>query len=97
MRSELMSAFALAVLSVSPKTQSRGQVRQRAVGLALGKFELHNVKAEPATYSGRATIRVTYAGPAGLGDAGRLAIVPGSSFQDGLKRASAIIRNKNDE
>lgn len=96
-RSEFMCAFALAVLLVSPKTQSRGQVRQRAAGLALGKLELYNVKAEPATYSGRAAIRVTYAGPAGLGDAGRPAIVPGSSFQDGIKRASAVVRNKNDE
>ena len=83
MKSELMCAFALAVLLVSSETQSGGQARQKAVGLALDKLELHNVRAEPVTYLGRAAMRVTDAGPEGLDDAGRLAIVPGSSFQDG--------------
>jgi hypothetical protein len=53
------------------------------VGLALDKLELHNVKAEPVNYLGRAAMRVTDAGPDGFDDAGRFAIVPGSSFQDG--------------
>lgn len=70
MKSEWMCAFALAVLLVSSETQLRGQARQRAVGLALDKLELHNVKVEPVTYLGRAAMRVTDAGPEGL-DSGR--------------------------
>jgi hypothetical protein len=83
MKSAWMCALALAVLLASSEAQSRGQVRQRAVGLALDKLELHNVKAEPVTYLGRAAMRVTDAGPESLDDAGRLGIVLGSSFQDG--------------
>jgi hypothetical protein len=79
-----MFGFAFAVLIVGSESQSGGQVRQRAVGLALDKLELHNVKVEPVTYLGRAAMRVTDAGAEGLDDAGRLAIVPGSSFQDGM-------------
>ena len=83
MNSGLMYAFALGVLSVSLGTTSAGQARQKTVGLALDKLELHNVKAEPVTYLGRTAMRITDAGPQGLDDASRLAIVPGSSFQDG--------------
>jgi hypothetical protein len=88
MKSEWMCAFALVVLIVGSETQLRGQARQRAVGLALDKLELHNVKVEPVTYLGRAAMRVTDAGPEGLDDAGRLAVVPGSSFQDGTIEVS---------
>jgi hypothetical protein len=76
-------AFALGVLLASSGTKSGEQVRQKVLGLALDKLELYNVKAEPVTYLGRAAVRVTDAGPEGLDDAGRLAVVPGSSFQDG--------------
>jgi hypothetical protein len=78
-----MCVFSLAILLLSLQTQSGNQAQQKAVALALDKLELHNVKAEPATYQGRAGVRITDAGPEGLDDAGRLAIVPGSSFQDG--------------
>lgn len=83
MKSELMCAFALAVLLVSSPTQSGGQVREKTLGLALDKLELHNVRAEPVTYIGRAAVRITDAGAEGLDDAGRLAVVPESSFHDG--------------
>jgi hypothetical protein len=59
------------------------QARQKGAGLPLEKLELHNVKAEPVTFQGRGAMRVTDAGAQGLDDAARLAIVPGSSFQDG--------------
>jgi hypothetical protein len=75
--------FALTVLLVGSVTQSADQARQKAVGVALDKLELHNVKAEQVTYLGRGAVRVTDAGTEGLDDASRLAIVPGSSFQDG--------------
>jgi hypothetical protein len=83
MKSELMCVFVLAVLSLGSETQLSGQARQKAPGLVLDQLELHNVKAEPVTYLGRAAMRITDAGPDGLDDAGRFAIVPGSSFQDG--------------
>lgn len=83
MKPGLMCAFAFCVLSVALGTDSAGQARQKASGLALDKLEVHNVKAEPVTYQGRAAMRVTDAAPEGLDDGGRLAIVPGSSFQDG--------------
>ena len=83
MRSQFIYAFALAVLLVGSQAQSSGQVQQKAAGLLLEKLELHNVKAEPVTYLGRSAVRVTDVGAEGLDDASRLAIVPGSSFQDG--------------
>lgn len=83
MRSELTYAFALTILLVGSQTQSAGQAPQKATGLALDKLDLLNVKAEAVTYLGRGAVRVTDAGAEGLDDAGRLAIIPGSSFQDG--------------
>ena len=83
MRSGLMYALVLGPLLIGSLSQSAGQVRQKAAGLPLEKLELHNVKVEPATYLGRGAVRITDAGAEGLDDAGRLAIVPGSSFQDG--------------
>ena len=73
---------ALAVLLLSSGAME-GQERQKAAGLALDKLELHNVKAEAVTYLGRSAMRVSDAGPEGLNDADRLAVVPGSSLQDG--------------
>src|SRR5438094_3923697 len=83
MRSELTCALAWTVLLVGLQTQSAGQARQKAAGLALEKLELYNVEAEPITHLGRGAVRITDAGAEGLDDASRLAIVPGSSFQDG--------------
>ncbi|SRR5712692_6742937 len=83
MRSRWMYALALGALLVGSRSQLTGQVRQKAAGLPLEKLELHNVKAEPVTYLGRGAVRITDADAEGLDDAGRLAIVPGSSFQDG--------------
>src|SRR5215472_2941433 len=82
MKSEWISAFAIAVLLVGAR-HSAVRAQQKPSLLGLDKLELHNVKAEPVSYLGRPAVRVTDAAPEGLGDAGRLAIVPGSSFQDG--------------
>jgi hypothetical protein len=81
MKSESTYVFTLAVLLIGSGAQSGGQ--QRPASLALDKLELHNVKAQPVTYLGRSAMRVSDAGPQGLDDAGRFAVVPGSSFQDG--------------
>jgi hypothetical protein len=83
-----MCVFALTVLLVSSRTQSAGQVGPKAAALALDKLELHNVKAELVTYLGRGAVRITDAGAERLDDAGRLAIVPGSAFQDGTIEVS---------
>ena len=87
-KSKLMWAFTLIILFVSEATWSPGQAQQKAQTLALDKLELHNVKTEAVTYLGRNAMRVTDAGPEGLDDAGRLAVIPGSSFQDGTLEVS---------
>lgn len=83
MRSQWICALAISIFVVGVGVGTRAQERQKAEPLALEKLELHNVKAEQVTYRGRAATRVTDAGAQGLDDAGRLASVPGSSFQDG--------------
>jgi len=83
MKSQSTPLFALAVILIGSVPQSGGQERQKPATLALDKLELHNLKAEPVTYLGRRAIRVSDAGAPDLDDAGRLAVVPGSSFQDG--------------
>jgi len=81
MRRIIACTFALACLLLVP----RGAVfaQQTSSGLSVDKLTLQNVKADPVTYRGHAAIRITDKGPTDLGDAGRLAIVAGSSFQDG--------------
>jgi len=66
--------------------QSRAQVRPGMLRLVASRLELHNVKAEPTTYRGRAAMRITDSNQ-GLGDEGRLAIVRGSSLRDGTIEA----------
>jgi hypothetical protein len=83
MKCELMCGLALVGFLVSSQPQPAGQARQKGPGLALEKLTLQNVKAEPATYGGRAAMRITDAAPEGADDAERMAIVPGSSLQDG--------------
>src|SRR5580704_1910144 len=83
MKPESVSRFAVAALLIASVAPSRGPERQRPAPLALDKLELHNVKAEPVTFLGRPAMRVTDAGPEGLDDAGRLAVLRGSSFENG--------------
>ena len=83
MRSQSRYLLALAVLLISSGAQSGIQGRQKPASLALDKLELHNVKVEPVAHLGRTAMRVSDAGPRSLDDAGRLAVVTGSSFQDG--------------
>lgn len=49
----------------------------------VANLSLRHVKAEPADYRGRQALRVNDAGPADLGDADRLVILPGTTLQDG--------------
>ncbi|HKV47194.1 MAG TPA: family 16 glycoside hydrolase [Candidatus Acidoferrales bacterium] len=73
--------FALVALLLMPRASVFAQ--QAVSELSIDKLTLQNVKAEAVTYRGRGAIRITDHGPADLGDAGRLAIVSGSSFEDG--------------
>jgi len=82
-RSNLLIVWALATLALSSASGPFGLVREGPRSIALDKLELRNVKAEQVTYLGRAAVRIIDAGPDGLDDAGRMAIVPGTSFQDG--------------
>jgi hypothetical protein len=56
---------------------------EREIALPADKLELHNVKAEKVSFQGRAAARVTDAAAADVDDAKRLAIIPGTSLQDG--------------
>ncbi len=75
--------FGLGVLLIFSGRHAFGQSAQEIGVPAADKLELRNVKAEAATYQGRAAVRVTDAAAADVDDAGRLAIIPGTSFQDG--------------
>jgi Domain of Unknown Function (DUF1080) len=59
---------------------------QTANDISLGstdRLELHNLKADVVSYRGSAAVRVTDAAASDVGDAGRLAVVRGTSLQDG--------------
>lgn len=83
-KSKLRRAFASIILFIGEATSSPGQAQQKPQTFALDKLELHNAKTEAVTYLGRSAMRVTDAGPEGLDDAGRLVVIPGSSFEDGI-------------
>jgi hypothetical protein len=79
MTSTLRTAYLSTLLMLGFASSLLGQVRS----LPLDKLDLHNVRVEPVTYLGRSAMKITDAGPEGVDDSGRLAIIPGSSFQDG--------------
>jgi hypothetical protein len=53
----------------------------------LDRLKLQNVKAESVKYQGRAAVRITDAAAQNLPDGARLAIVTGTSFEDGVIEA----------
>ena len=63
--------------------QFLGQAAQQWQLRTPDTLELHNVKAAPVDYQGRQAMLITDAGAPGLSDAGRFAVIQGSSFQDG--------------
>jgi hypothetical protein len=76
-------ALPLALLATCLSGQLPCQ-QSREVSLnAVDKLELHNVKADLVTYRGVAATRIADAAAADVNDAERLAIVRGTSFQDG--------------
>jgi hypothetical protein len=51
---------------------------------STGGLRLVQVKAEAVSFKGRKAVRITDDAPMNAGDAGRLAILPNTSFQDGI-------------
>jgi hypothetical protein len=61
---------------------------QRSVPIEpLDRLNLKNVKAEAVKYQGRAAVRLTDAAAQNLPDGARLAIINGTSFEDGVIEA----------
>jgi hypothetical protein len=83
----LRRIFTLAVLLLCFAKQPFGQSSQETELRTPDRLELHNVKADPVTYLGRTAMRITDTGTPDLGDAGRIAVIRGSSFEDGVIEA----------
>ncbi len=59
-----------------------------AQSLTVDRLELHSVTAEPVNYQGRAAVRIVDADMSGGDAVSRLAIVQGTSFEDGTIEVS---------
>jgi hypothetical protein len=81
MKFQVTRVLTLAVLFTLAKAS--GAQEPQLTSLILDKLELHNVKAEPATYLGHTAIQVIDAAHQDMDDAGRFAVLPGTSLQDG--------------
>ena len=51
---------------------------------AASKLQLHNVTAQSVNYKGRKAVRIAASGAENLSDGARLAVVPGTDFEDGV-------------
>src|ERR1700682_2396753 len=80
----LLRWCSLAVLSVFFVAQSLAQSFKDVDIASSDALQLHGVKAKPMTYLGPPAMRVEDSGEPDLDDARRLAVVRGSSFQDGV-------------
>lgn len=77
-RYALVQLAMMVVLAVSAHAQSTENVRTLSE-----RLELRNVKADAITYKGYPAVQLIDVGAPDLDDAGRLAIVRGTSFTDG--------------
>jgi hypothetical protein len=75
--------ISLAILATCLSGPMRGQSSREVNLNAVDKLKLQNVKADLVTHRGVRALRVVDTAPASVDDAGRLAIVEGTSFQDG--------------
>jgi hypothetical protein len=84
-RAALLRGSMFAALLLCCDQRFLGQATQQLQLSTPDRIELHNVKATaPIDYRGRQAMLITDAGAPGLGDAGRFAVIQGSSFQDGM-------------
>ena len=51
---------------------------------AASNLQLHNVTAQSVTYKGRKAVRIAASGAENLSDGARLAVLPGTDFEDGV-------------
>jgi hypothetical protein len=72
----------LAVVLLCPSNHLCGQAAKENGGIALEKIELHNVAAKSVVYRGRDAVRIADPGNV-ASDATQLALVRGTSLQDG--------------
>jgi hypothetical protein len=78
---KMLSLALTALLGIS-------QAQTRSIPIEpLARLKLQNVKAETVKYQGRAAVRLTDAAAQNLPDGARLAIVSGTSFEDGVIEA----------
>jgi hypothetical protein len=71
-----------AILAVGTHAQKIGQPETPHIESAAG-LEAHNVLVEPVTYRGRQALRAADKAPANTADSVRLAVVQGTSLEDG--------------
>jgi hypothetical protein len=83
MARQYVRGLVLYMMAVGSGLWASAQATKNVPTLAVDQVELRNVKAETVNYKGKAAVRVIDAGPARLDDAGRLAVIRGSSFTDG--------------
>jgi len=76
-------AVSLVVMAVCLSGRMYGQTAREVSLNTVDKLKLQNVKADLVTYRGVPALRIVDAAPASIGDAGRLAIIEGTSLQDG--------------
>ncbi|MGA8089494.1 MAG: hypothetical protein WCA10_19645 [Terracidiphilus sp.] len=76
-------AVSLAILAVCLSGQMYGQASREVSLNAVDRLKLQNVKADQVTYRGVPALRVVDTAPASVDDAGRLAIIEGTSLRDG--------------
>ena len=76
-------AVSLAILAICVSGQMRGQTSHEISLNAVDRLKLQNVKADLVTYRGVPALRIVDTAPASVDDAGRLAIIQETSFQDG--------------
>jgi len=75
-------AVSFAILATCLSGQLLSQT-SREVSLNADRLKLHNVKADLVTYRGVPALRITDTAPAGVDDAGRLAMIEETTLQDG--------------
>lgn len=76
-------AVSLAILATCLSGQMCGQLSREVSLNAVDRLKLQNVKADLVTYRGVPALRIVDAALASVDDAGRLAMVQETSFQDG--------------
>lgn len=76
--------LAVFLLMISSAFETSGDPRHlEAKPVSIEKLDVHNVKASRVNYRDRDAMRVDDAASPSVGDADRLAIVPGASLEDG--------------